>query len=342
MPYFCYNFTIGCGILTKREYRFDFLRAFSMCLVIVIHVANCYCNNYNGISNLSYLGSVIYNVISRISVPLFFMISGALLLKKPFDKNKYLNRIKKFIIIIICWDIIYLLWEYLYLGITYNKLYILVLEPYRKHLWFLYTIIVLYAIQPLLNIMLSKMNKKQITLMYIVIFIICNICMIVSSIASYFTLLCYIGYFMLGDTLYRHTKDLKFKHINWLLISIFITTIILDIIFSYYISIKYNAFINIYFSYRESFIILASTCFFIFIMNNYKNEENKIVTKLSEYSFGIYLIHGIFLDIVKSSISIYLLNSFIGIPLFSIIIFILSYISIHYLKKIPIVNKYLI
>lgn len=328
--------------MTNREYRFDFLRAFSMCLVIVIHVANCYCNNYNGISSLSYLGSVIFNVISRISVPLFFMISGALLLRKPFDKTKYFNRIKKFIIIIILWDIIYLLWEYFYLGITYKKLYMLVLEPYRKHLWFLYTIIVLYAIQPLLNKMLSKMSKKQVTLMYIIIFIICNLCMIFPSIASHFTLLCYIGYFMLGDTLYRHTKDLKFKHMNWLLIAIFLTSIILDVIFSYYISIEYNAFINIYFSYRESFIILSSTSFFIYVMNNYKNEENKIITKLSEYSFGIYLIHGIFLDIVKSSFSIYLVNSFIGIPLFSCIIFLLSYISIHYLKKIKVVNKYFI
>lgn len=313
-----------------------------MCLVIVIHVANCYCNNYNGITSSSYLGSIIYNVIARISVPIFFMISGALLLRKPFDKKKYFNRIKKFIIIIIFWDIIYLLWEYFYLGVTYKKIYMLLLEPYRKHLWFLYTIIILYAIQPLLNKILSKMNKRQVAIMYLTIFIICNICMIVPSIASYFTLLCYIGYFMLGDTLYRHTKDLKFKHMNWLLIAIFITTIVLDIIFSYYISIEYDAFINIFFSYRESFIILASTCFFIYVMNNYKNEENKIVSKLSEYSFGIYLIHGIFLDIVKSTFSIYLVNSFIGIPLFSMIIFILSYISIHYLKKIPVVNKYLI
>ena len=313
-----------------------------MILVIVIHVANCYCNNYNGISDSSYLGSVIYNVIARISVPLFFMISGALLLRKPFDKTKYINRIKKFIIIIIFWDIIYLLWEYLYLGITYKKLYTLLLEPYRKHLWFLYTIVVLYAIQPLLNIMLSKMHKITATVMYIAIFTICNICMIAPNIASDFTILCYIGYFMLGDTLYRHTKELKFKHMNWLLITIFLTTIILDVIFSYYVSIKYDAFINIYFSYRESFIILASASFFIFVMNNYENKENKIVSKLSEYSFGIYLIHGIFLDIVKSSFSMYLLNSFIGIPIFAFIIFVLSYISIHFLKKISIVNKYLI
>ena len=103
---------------------------------------------------------------------------------------------------------------------------------------------------------------------------------------------------MLGDTLYRHTKDLKFKHMNWLLIAIFLTSIILDVIFSYYISKNIPCI--------------------------------KYIPK--EYSDNL----------VKSSFSIYLVNSFIGIPLFSCIIFLLSYISIHYLKKIKVVNKYFI
>lgn len=328
-------------MLKEREYRFDFLRAFSMILVIIVHVANCYCNNYNGITKLSYLGGIVFNVLARISVPLFFMISGALLLHKSFNKEKYINRIKKFLIIIVAWDIIYLLWEYFYLGKSYNNLFMLVVEPYRKHLWFLYTIIVLYAIQPLLSKIINKLNRRQKYLCFFSIFMICNLCMIFPSIASYFTLLCYIGYFILGDALYRHTKNRELKHENWLLILVFITCMTLDIIFSYYISIKHNTFINIYFSYRESFIILSSICFFILVMNNYKNIENKVVLKLSECSFGIYLIHGIFLDIVKSNISIYLINSFIGIPLFSLLIFILSIISVSILKKVPLINKYL-
>lgn len=313
-----------------------------MILVIFVHVANVYCSNYNGISKLSYLGGITFNVLSRISVPIFFMISGALLLHKPFDKKKYFSRLIKFLAIIIVWDAVYLVWEYFYLGKVRTDLTPLLVEPYRKHLWFLYTIIVIYALQPILGKIMDILSKKQKLFCAITLFMICNICMIYPRIAPKFTLLCYIGYFIVGDYLYKISKDGQFKQHNKLLLSTFLICIVLDIIFSYYISLKHNTFINIYFSYRESFIIIASFCFFILTMNNYKNEDNKLVKKLSEYSFGIYLIHGIFLDIVKTNISIFMVNSFIGIPVFSLIILAMSIGGVAILKKIPIVNKYLV
>ena len=138
----------------KREYSFDILRVLAMIMVITIHVSNVYSRSFGIISNKSFIISLIFNTISRISVPIFLMISGALLLDREFNINKYLKRLLKFIILIIVWDIIYLIWEYYYLGITYNNLYRLLFTPYRAHLWFLYTILLLYAVQPLLRIVL--------------------------------------------------------------------------------------------------------------------------------------------------------------------------------------------
>ena len=103
--------------MKERDYKLDFLRVISMFMVVIIHVANCYTRNYGNISNFSYVGSIIFNVISRISVPIFFMISGSLLADRNFNGKKYIKRIIKFIVIIIVWDLIYLLWEYLFLNI---------------------------------------------------------------------------------------------------------------------------------------------------------------------------------------------------------------------------------
>ena len=84
---------------TKREYAFDLLRVIAMIMVIVIHVANVYSRSFGIIDNTSFLASLFYNTISRISVPIFFMISGALLLDKKFNIKKYIQRLLKFIML---------------------------------------------------------------------------------------------------------------------------------------------------------------------------------------------------------------------------------------------------
>ena len=79
----------------NRNRRLDLLRVISMVMVIIIHIANYYCRAYSNISKVSYLGALIFNTISRISVPIFFMISGATLLNKEYDKIKNKHRIIK-------------------------------------------------------------------------------------------------------------------------------------------------------------------------------------------------------------------------------------------------------
>ena len=88
------------------------------------------------------------------------MISGALLFNRSFNKKKYFQRIIKFILLIIVWDIFYLIWEYYYLNITYTKLYMLIFTPYRAHLWFLYTILILYIIQPVLKLIFDRISNN--------------------------------------------------------------------------------------------------------------------------------------------------------------------------------------
>ena len=120
--------------MKEKEYSFDVLRVIAMIMVIIIHVSNVYTRSFNFIDSNSYLVSLIFNTISRVSVPIFFMISGALLLDRKFDFKKYKKRIFRIILLIVVWDILYLIWEYLFLGVTYDKLYRLLLEPYRAHL----------------------------------------------------------------------------------------------------------------------------------------------------------------------------------------------------------------
>ncbi len=323
-----------------REFSFDILRVVAMCMVIIVHVSNVYSRSYGFIGNGSFIVSLGFNTISRISVPIFLMISGALLLDRSFNKTKYFKRLIKFIILIIVWDIIYLIWEWLYLGITYDHLENLLLNPYRAHLWYLYTILVLYAIQPLLKLILDKSNNVIKYILLFIWFIFSSLSIVNSTIAGIFTIFSYIGFFIVGKYLYDFIKNNNLKKYNILWILLIIVCILTSMYLNYSYSHKYNMFYNLFFAYRTPFIILSSVSFFILVVSNYtKDTIPKIIEVLSNVSLGVYLIHGIFLDITIKLFNYQGINALIGIPSFFIMILICSVISVLIIKKIKLLNK---
>ena len=322
-----------------REYAFDILRVISMIMVIIIHIANVYCRSFGMISTKSYLISLIFNTICRVSVPIFFMISGSLLLDRSFNKEKYLKRVLKYVILIVVWDIIYLVWEYFYLGITYDKLYMLVIDPYRAHLWFLYTILVLYAIQPLLKLIMDKSNNVVKIILLTVWIILSLASMINPYVAKFFTIFSYIGYFIIGKYLYDFIKKYDLRKYNISLVLIMIICFSISIWMNYSLSIKLNQFYNLFFAYRTPFIMISSFALYVLIISNYRKDSlNKFITGLSDLSLGVYLIHGIFLDVTVKVFIYSSINSIIGIPIFTVIIFVLSIISTFIIKKIKYLN----
>lgn len=250
-----------------------------------------------------------------------------------------MNRIKKFIILTIIWDIIYLVWEYYYLGITYNNFYKLLLEPFRAHLWYLYTILIIYIIQPLLKIILEKSNKKIKIVLLILWLLFSTISIKISFIANYFTIFCYIGYFIIGNYLYKYLKKNELKKYTLPLSILIVISYGISIVLNYMFSRRYNMFYNLFFAYRTPFIIIATFSFFTIIVSNNNKKISNFIISLSDLSFGVYLIHGIFLDITVKSFIYGSINSLIGIPLFFIIILISSLVSVFILKKIKYIKK---
>ena len=163
--------------------------------------------------------------------------------------------------------------------------------------------------------------------------------MISHALAQYFTLFSYIGFFVLGKYLYDYVKKNDLRKYNILLIVSMIVCFTVSIILNYTSSMKYNMFYNLYFAYRTPFIIISSFAFYTLIISNYRKDDlDKIIMKLSDLSLGVYLIHGIFLDITVKIFLYPSVSAFIGIPLFTFIIFICSITSTYILKKIKIVN----
>ena len=339
----------------KRDYSLDFLRVIACILVIVIHIANVYCRAYSNITEVNYIGAVIFNTIARISVPIFFMISGALLIKETsFDMKKYLKRIWRLLFALIVWNLIYFIFNNLYLGETVKFQDAFVnsfFEPTKRHLWFMYAIIGLYIALPFIQNMCKNLTKTEENLFMglwtffvgILYIIKLELKLDVDYPIPIVQATYYLGYFVVGHILYKRVNEIeKTKKYSKYLLLIPLVCFAITIIQTCNLSFKYDKYYNLLLAYRSILYMLSSiSIFLLFIMNKENFKANKLVASISGLSFGIYLMHPIFQNIITENIKIIEQSSYLFIPIYSIIIFILSYISCFIIKKVPLLNRIL-
>ena len=81
---------------SSRVFYFDFLRSISCLAVVLIHASAFF---VNGATNISFHFSNFIDSLSRFSVPVFIMISGALMLDENYNYSheKLISHIKRLI-----------------------------------------------------------------------------------------------------------------------------------------------------------------------------------------------------------------------------------------------------
>ena len=93
----------------KRNFSLDIARIIAVLAVVMIHCSARFVDSYGQFSNEFLVGNLL-NSISRIAVPFFIMVSGALFLdehKEVTLKRIFLVNVKNIILIIIIWSAIY-------------------------------------------------------------------------------------------------------------------------------------------------------------------------------------------------------------------------------------------
>ena len=144
----------------EKNYNLEIIRMVSFILVIVIHVTNYFCRAYGQITEGEYLFSLVLDAAARISVPCFFMISGALLLGREEPLEKHWKRLLRFVIALVVWSAVYYFWNTYYMKSEYDLRQILYV-PAEAHLWYLYAMIPIYLVMPFFQVMCRHMNLKQ-------------------------------------------------------------------------------------------------------------------------------------------------------------------------------------
>jgi surface polysaccharide O-acyltransferase-like enzyme len=165
-------------VRTTRIQYIDILRVLSMLSVVFLHTA---AGSLRGnISSLTWHTANTLTSLMGISVPVFFMISGALLLSSEKTLSlefTFKKRLPKVILPLITWSVTavfyYALLNYIIhgsinWGMVTDKFQNITGRPVTVHLWFMYALIPLYLLSPVLKKLMDSMTGNLITFMLII------------------------------------------------------------------------------------------------------------------------------------------------------------------------------
>lgn len=287
----------------------DLCRVAAIFGVIVIHACGPSFYQFNRISDADWLSSVLINSFVRPSVPIFVMLSGALILRDASNSislKMIVNRIIKVGVPLIVWSIFYLFYVSYHTGNPVDFLSIFRV-PAMYHLWFVYMIIGIYLIIPILNPVYYFLKQNPVFQWYLL-----GLWLLITSVTIYqpvpllallqqTQILGYGGYFLLGGII-ANTQILNNSLYKSVIIYFFAS--IFTFYYTWHLSHQASAPVETPFIYVTLNVFLASVAFFIIIRKiSIEGFLYKLVVWASDRAFIIFFVHVIILERVQIALS---------------------------------------
>ncbi len=315
--------------MSSKNMELSNIRGVAIILVVMIHSASVGFAKYSD----DWWVAATMDAFSRCCVPLFLMVSGALLVtKSEIISIFFKKRVSRIFPPLIFWGVVYVFFNSIFLG---NKLLIdnfisIFYKVSYKHLWYLYFIIGLYTLIPILSkwYITSSLNEK---IFYVAIWFVVNLTFQFNQtkvfVNSYglITFVSLFGYLILGALLFELSQLNKLKYRNHFNLLLYVI-ISISISFTSYLAYKNSGAIStVYLGYLSPLIILQSVFIFLFLYGFKFN--SKIINFLSNNSLGIYCVHMMVIAITLSYLKNYdIYMTYKIILLFAITISISSFI----------------
>jgi len=300
----------------KHYYYIDYMRVFAMCCVVFMHAASSSLRMYLGSANW-----MVLNVVTSLafcSVPLFFMISGGLMLNSPKTADiSYLlkKRIPKLIVPLAVYSAISAVWldfladgSYSLYG-WYQVMKKSLDGPIMAHFWFMYTLIGMYIISPILYGGLRSLtsNGKK----YLAVIITAGILFSTVHLLNPNGLGSFVPYQFVEEIWFFNghiialiigwylLQEQRRVH-NGILIGTAAAVLIIITLGTYYLTVKSNSYIASFQSQNHGLEILLAICIFLFCKQNLNRpfgKLNEIIKPIANLSFPVYLLHNLVISI---------------------------------------------
>lgn len=269
----------------KRIFWLDFLRVLSILAVVTIHVST---QNWESVAagSVSNMVFATFDGLSRFAVPVFVMISGALMLNRDLGFKKCLTKIGRLLIVWVFWCVFYAGFS---LAVGKGKeaaLHDLIFGHF--HMWFLPMIAALYLVTPVLRLLVK--NQRWCIVAIIVLAVV--------SLGLEFRWTSYPMYYLMGFVLgngdWASGKKKKMAMLTSFLL--FLVTAVVIAGLNVKISIAEGVAVHPLDADWSVLTIMQSVVLFVgvkllFKGSTEKGTGQKICSHLSRDVLGVYLVH---------------------------------------------------
>ena len=326
---------------------YDNLRVVATIAVIGIHVSSNYSTSGN-ISAYDFWVGNIFNSLSRFAVPVFVMLSGALLLSKDYGISIFLKkRLVRLILPFIFWSLIYIAnslindyeaglrpgcWE------LARNVFVQFRDGSSIHLWYIYMIIGLYLFIPIISKWVRNATEKE-------LFYFLGIWLVVMILDEPFIDKIkpeidmryfggYLGYLVLG----HYFKIKTFKNQYWLALGSIVTGLSITILGTFLGHYYTGQYISTFYEPLSPNILLIAVGLFMLFKNKDISFMPLVSLRdfISKYSYGIFLVHILVMSKLDDfNIRWNFVNSMFGIPFTVLLCLFISAGIIFIVNKLP-------
>lgn len=331
--------------LSQRNVSFDAIKSIAIILVIMIHTSAPGYVSFGG----QWHAALFYEAFSRISVPLFFMVTGALLLPREHSIHSIAKRMQRVLIPLVAWSLIYLIFNKYYFGISTSGWLKHIIRGPILHLWFLYTLLGLYIFLPLFSRFYTSasLNEKLWIL---------SAWSIGASIMPAFKgffgfpligidmlyLPIYAGYMLAGAVLHETLQKFVGKKAAISLATVvWLFGLLMTIFLSWWKSIADSKYSMIFMDYNSPTVLISTLGAFAIIYLLPLNRNQSIFSKVPSYigkqTLGIYLFHMIPLNIIAALVrdNFLSINPWFYFSVVTFLTFITSAVIVSIIQRTP-------
>ncbi|MCW4007965.1 MAG: acyltransferase family protein [Candidatus Bathyarchaeota archaeon] len=340
----------------------NLIRTLAITLVILLHAANTPLKA-SSVPESYWWTAVVYKSIALPCVPLFVMLSGALLLKRT-KLNEPIRvflrkRLRRIGLPIVFWSAVYLAWAFFVsqTPVTWDNiekgiLYSLFGGAYY-HFWFIYLIVGIYLITPILRVIIAHGDFRVIRYLCLLWFISVAFVPLMELATGHtvnpiaFVISGWEGYFILGSYLKR--VKVQSAILYALLIISFVWTIFGTWLMNYPLSAMHQN--NFFFDYLTANVIIGSIALFLILLRFHRDwpgsnhaTASRIVQAISRNTLPIFMLHVIILESFERgffgfTLSYTTLHPIIEIPLITALTLFITLGLILLMRKVPLLKK---
>ena len=337
----------------------DLLRVLAVIAAIVLHVSVAWLSQAGSGTRAATI-LLTYDALTRWCVPMFVMLSGMFLLDPQRSVrcgDIFLRYIPRVLLALLVWGSLYAFltyghqgWRVTWAGIKDALGHVLRADTHY-HLWFLYVVIGLYLITPILRAFVRGASRADFHYFFLLAFVICSLLPTLQALwpsqvaipmawldkMEIRLVLGYTGCYLAGYYLKAYTIS-RLAEFTIYLLGVLGTVVTV-------VSLHWGLRGALFQYYSPNVLLMAVAVFVLFryvLGVSDERSRRQEVSGVARVSFGIFLVHVLFIQLFNwFGLTTLSFDPLISVPVLSAAVFLCSFAVAWLISKIPFLGRWL-